>query len=80
MCHDIPGFVKTGSGIQKLKGGIHRQHGDRISMRSFFQNWESRLKIIISSNLMKVIISFKDTGSMAFIQNVFSLNTFVSAS
>jgi hypothetical protein len=24
----IPSFMKIGSGIQKLTGGIHRQHGD----------------------------------------------------
>jgi hypothetical protein len=28
----IPSFLKIGSGIQKLIGGIHRQHGDRISL------------------------------------------------
>jgi hypothetical protein len=30
----IPSFIKIGSGIQKLIGGIHthRQHGDRISL------------------------------------------------
>jgi hypothetical protein len=28
----IPNFVKIGSGIQKLLGGINRQHGDRISL------------------------------------------------
>jgi hypothetical protein len=28
----------------KVKGGIHRQHGDRINLISFFQNKESRLK------------------------------------
>jgi hypothetical protein len=30
----IPSFIKIGSGIQKLKGGIHghRQHGDLISL------------------------------------------------
>jgi hypothetical protein len=33
----IPSFVRIGSGIQKLIGGegIHRQHGDRISLLSF---------------------------------------------
>jgi hypothetical protein len=34
-------FIKIGSGIQKLMGGgdseIYRQHGDRISLLSFFQ-------------------------------------------
>jgi hypothetical protein len=28
----IPSIIKTGSGIQKLMEGIHRQHGDLISL------------------------------------------------
>jgi hypothetical protein len=41
----IPGLVKTGSGIQKLMGwGIHRQHGDGISLLLFFHNKDSTLK------------------------------------
>jgi hypothetical protein len=32
----IPSFVKTGSAIQKLIVGIHRQHGDRISLLFIF--------------------------------------------
>jgi hypothetical protein len=28
----IPSFIKIGSGIQKLIVGIHRQHGDLISV------------------------------------------------
>jgi hypothetical protein len=43
----IPSFIKIGSGIQKLIGGIHRQHGDRISLLLFLiflQNKESRMK------------------------------------
>jgi hypothetical protein len=32
----IPSFMKIGSGIQKLIGGIHRQHGDLISLFLFF--------------------------------------------
>jgi hypothetical protein len=28
----IPSFIKTGSGIQMLIRGIHRQHGDLISL------------------------------------------------
>jgi hypothetical protein len=38
--------MKTGSGIQKFIGGMHRhrQHGDSISPLSFFLNKESRLK------------------------------------
>jgi hypothetical protein len=31
----IPSFIQIGSGIQKLMGVIHRQHGDRISILSF---------------------------------------------
>jgi hypothetical protein len=40
-------FIMIGSGIQKLIGGnsqTHRQHGDRISLLSFFPNKEIRLK------------------------------------
>jgi hypothetical protein len=34
----IPSFIKIGSGIQKLTGGIHRhrQRGDFISLLLFF--------------------------------------------
>jgi hypothetical protein len=36
----IPSFIKTGSGSQKLMGDggtqTHRQHGDLISLLSFF--------------------------------------------
>jgi hypothetical protein len=28
----IPSFIKTGSGIQKLIGGMNIQHEDRISL------------------------------------------------
>jgi hypothetical protein len=47
----IPSFMKIGSGIQKLIGGTHRQHGDLIRLPVFFQNKESRLKagIFLSS-------------------------------
>jgi hypothetical protein len=40
----IPSFIKIGSALQKLIGRTQRQHGDRISLLSFFQNKESRLK------------------------------------
>jgi hypothetical protein len=42
----IPSFVKTGSAIQKLVKGIHRQHGDRIFILFYFifQNKIERLK------------------------------------
>jgi hypothetical protein len=36
----IPSYIKIGSGIQKLIGGIqqtHRQHGDLISLLLFFK-------------------------------------------
>jgi hypothetical protein len=32
----VPSFIKIGSGIQKLIWGIHRQHGDLISLLSLF--------------------------------------------
>jgi hypothetical protein len=45
----ILSFMKAGSGIQKLMGGIHRdtykEIGDLISILLFFQNKECRLKI-----------------------------------
>jgi hypothetical protein len=42
----IPSFIKIGSVIQKLTGGdsqTHRQHGNRISLLSFFLIKENRL-------------------------------------
>jgi hypothetical protein len=42
-CHDIPGFIKTGSAIQKLILGVtqtHRWHGDHICLLSFLKNNE----------------------------------------
>jgi hypothetical protein len=45
----VPSFIKTGSGIQNLIGGIHRhthrQQRDLISVPYFFQNKQSRLKV-----------------------------------
>jgi hypothetical protein len=32
MVYIIPSFIKIGSIIQKLIGGIHRQHGELISL------------------------------------------------
>jgi hypothetical protein len=32
----IPSFIKTGSGIQELIRGIHKESGDRISLFLFF--------------------------------------------
>jgi hypothetical protein len=54
----ISSFKKIGSGIQKLMGGIHRQHGDLISLLSFFQNNESGLKMIKIDTelLMKTVL------------------------
>jgi hypothetical protein len=50
----IPSFIKIGSGIQNFIGGggdsetrANREHGDRISLLSLFQNKESRLKIVL---------------------------------
>jgi predicted lipoprotein len=44
----VPSFIEIGSGIQMLMGRNHRQphrqHGDSISLLSFSQNKESRLK------------------------------------
>jgi hypothetical protein len=37
-------FIKICSSIEKLIGGIHRQHGDHINLLLFFLNKESRLK------------------------------------
>jgi hypothetical protein len=48
----IPNFIMIGSAIQKLIwvwwgwGVLHRQHGDRISLLLFFENEESRLKVV----------------------------------
>jgi hypothetical protein len=34
----VPSFIKIGSGIQKLmRGGIHRQQRDLISLLCFFE-------------------------------------------
>jgi hypothetical protein len=33
----MPSFMKNSLAIQKLKEGIHRQHGDRISLLLFFK-------------------------------------------
>jgi hypothetical protein len=57
----VPSFIMFGSGIQKLIGGIHRhahrQHGNLISLLSFFQNKESRLKMHNSKSKLKKIIT-----------------------
>jgi hypothetical protein len=43
----ISSFIKIGSDIRKFMVGIHRQHGDHISLLVFFQNEESRLILFI---------------------------------
>jgi hypothetical protein len=40
----IPSFIIIGLGILKLIGGIHRQHGDLISLICLYQHEESMLK------------------------------------
>jgi hypothetical protein len=43
----LPNFISIGLGIQKLMGGFtDTQHGERMSLLSFFQSKESRLKMI----------------------------------
>jgi hypothetical protein len=46
-----PSFIKIGSGIQKLIEGIDTQQVGIISLLSFFQNKESRLKIAVKSEM-----------------------------
>jgi hypothetical protein len=41
----ISGFIKICLAIRKLIGGIHRLHGERISLLLFLQKEESRLKM-----------------------------------
>jgi hypothetical protein len=44
----VPSFIKFGSGIQKLIGRdsqAHRQHGDRISLFTFFQTTQGSDKL-----------------------------------
>jgi hypothetical protein len=51
----MPSFIKTGPDIEELKGGLHRQHGDGISLLLFFQNKESKLNtghLILSTKLV----------------------------
>jgi hypothetical protein len=33
---DLQSFIKIGLGIHKLIRGLHSQHGDRVSLLSFF--------------------------------------------
>jgi hypothetical protein len=58
----IPSFIKIGSGIQKLIMGdtqTHRQHGDRISLLSVFQNKEIRLTWRSGKNWSPLCLSGK---------------------
>jgi hypothetical protein len=41
----LPSLIMMGSCIQKLITGIRRQHGGRISLFSFYQNKEHRLRM-----------------------------------
>jgi hypothetical protein len=41
----IPRLIKTGSGIPKLLGGRFHTHTHSISLLSFYENKETRLKI-----------------------------------
>lgn len=41
----IPSLITMGSRVQKLITGIRRQHGGHISLFSFYQNKEHRLRM-----------------------------------
>jgi hypothetical protein len=47
----IPSVIKIGIGNQNSLGGNHRQHDDLISLILFFQNKESKLKILSSNEV-----------------------------
>jgi hypothetical protein len=52
-CDLKPSFIKIGSDIQKLSGGIHIQTHSKAASRDYFyflQNKGSRLKTILTSN------------------------------
>jgi hypothetical protein len=62
----IPSFIKIGSDVTQAIGNTHRQHGDRISLLSFFQNKKIRL----------IKINFGLLDSWAFVNSlVFWNNT-----
>jgi hypothetical protein len=48
----IPSFIKIGSGIQKLTGGIHRHTDSMVISQAYFYflNKESGLKILKYKN------------------------------
>jgi hypothetical protein len=47
-------YINIGSGIQKLMGDVRRQHGDRISPLSFFEN--KGIKLITEKEGVSVAI------------------------
>jgi hypothetical protein len=57
----IPSFIKIGSSIQKLIGGIHRhrQQGDLIYLLLFFQNKESGQKVLTVTICTRLCLSHK---------------------
>jgi hypothetical protein len=59
----ISSFIKIGSGIQKLIGGIHRhkQHGDRISLQSreCLKVWKTKASSVMKINPMVTVTSEK---------------------
>jgi hypothetical protein len=62
----IPSSIMTGEDIQKLLGGkpqIHRQHEDHISLLSFLQNKENRLKTKSRSTAVTVVSAILETES-----------------
>jgi hypothetical protein len=71
----IPSFIKIGSGILKLTGGIHRQHGDPISLLLFFQNNESRL---ITSFLWSNECGFLDDPAASIFRFEVTMNSEVA--
>jgi hypothetical protein len=63
----IPSFIKISSGIRKLIGEIHRQHGDLISILLFFQNKESMLKIQYMFHKFRGLLTFHNALSTSFL-------------
>jgi hypothetical protein len=61
----IPSFIKTGSGIQKVRrGDTQRRNGDRINPL-FSQDKESRLKIFTMRELdLSMLVSLLDCSSI----------------
>jgi hypothetical protein len=71
----IPSFTEIGSAMRKLMGGIHRQHGDRISLHLFFENKENRLKIIRRWDVRSKtgIVTWVSIDIVSFIWNLYKL-------